>query len=322
MKCFIKNIGIFLLLIIIFNILFKYFYEKPDRQAILNKTHWKYVQWNAMHNQSNRYDVIFLGSSRGYCAYNPLVFDSILNTNSYNMCTGSQNTIESYYILKEILRFQKPKVIVYEMFLPCFGENIDYYNVLSNGSFMTPKGEMDMVINGFGLEGIANYLIPSLKHQLYVGNYINSLFSLKKNREINNEEKYIMIKGYISDSTIVDSSAIKEFSPIYSLENTPINEKKLYYFDKLLELCRIYKIRLVCVRTNYPPSRLEISGIDTENMYFTEICKNYKIPFYDFNYLTKTENKDSDFTDNHHMNYLGANKVSKQLAELLFEYLQ
>lgn len=321
MRILIRHLVIFALLFISFNYIFAFFYEKPDRQAIINKTHDKYLKWNDLHSNKNTYDIIFLGSSIGYCAYNPIIFDSILNKYSYNMCTGSQNIIETYYVLKDILLFQKPNIIVYEIYLPSFDNNTDYYHVISNGNFMSIKNELDMIINGFGMEGIANYIFPILKNKFYIKNDLLNLFGLVKSENNPDIKKNKWIHGYLSDSTTIDTTIIRNYPHLYNFTNTQVSENKIYYyFDALIQLCKINDIKLVCTIAPYPPSRIENSDTDTVSQYFNKVCKNNRIPFYDLNYLTnnKFKYKDTDFMDFQHMNYQGANKVSRQLAELLF----
>jgi hypothetical protein len=320
MTTFIKRLGIFLVIFFLLNYIFVYFYERPVRQAILNKTHNKYLQWSEI-KSTNKYDIIFLGSSRGYCAYNPLVFDSIIKMNTFNMSTGSQDIIQTYYILKEILQFQKPKIVVYDICLQQFEKKSDYYQIISNGKFMSKTGKIDMILNGFGFEGISNYILPLMKHKLYIKNDILNFLHQKKIDDNLNHEKTKLIKGYLLDSTIIDSNKIKECPALYNFENMPVSDKKLhYYFKAFFELCKLNDIQLVCVTAPYPPTRLNSTTSDTVSNYFADVCAKQSVPYYDFNYVKNNKYiyKDSDFVDCLHMNFLGANKVSRQLAELLF----
>ena len=181
MKKIIKNLTTFILIFIIFNHIVAYFYELPMNMAVKEKTHMKYLKWTDIESDQNEYDLIFLGSSRGYCAYNPIVTDSILSSNSYNMCTGNQDITQSYFILKEILKYQTPSYIVYEMFLPSFPKQTDFYPVFSNAKFMSVKGKIDMIVNGYGVEGAINLIFPILKHKNYIR---KDLLTFLKSRSI------------------------------------------------------------------------------------------------------------------------------------------
>ena len=322
MKNFLKKVGLFTLIIIGINQVVIFFYEKPLRQSIANNTNMRSIKWNDVRNPTNKYDIIILGSSRGYSAYNPLILDSILKKNSYNMCTGSQDIIESYYILKDILKSQKPRHIIYDIFLPSFKDNTDFYLVFANARFMTNSGKYNMLFKGYGIESVVNLLMPIIRDRTYLQidllNFIPNKIRSKKGKEIQKKENWI--KGYYYDNHVVDSASIRNFTEVFNFTNTKVSEKKVdKYFTKLIELCNKNDIKLVCVRAPYPPSRWKINPSDTVKNYFNAVCKNKNVQFYDFNYIDDSRFKyyDADFSDYHHLNYLGANKSSVQLSGLL-----
>ena len=322
MKKILRLLLVFIIVFLLLNQVFAYFYEKPIRLAIQNKTHEKYLRWSDIHDTKNKYNTIFLGSSRGFCAYNPEIFDSIANTNSYNMCSGSQNIIESYYILEEILKFQKPKIVVYEIFLASFDENADYYHVLSNGSFMTNQVESDMIIHGFGIKGVINYLLPVLKHRIYIKDDISYFLLHRTFRGRIDSYQTKWIKGYRPDSSRVSLKAIREYPPLESFKSRDVSHKKLTdNFNAFIELCKRSDIKLICVTAPFPPTRLKRTPVDTVYNYFKAVCEKKSIPYFDLNHLENSKYKyyDTDFLDEHHMNSFGADKASKQLAEVILQ---
>lgn len=319
MKKFLLNLAVFFLIILLANLLFGYYHDREESQAILNRTHSKYLQYNDLHDPKNEYDIIFLGSSRGHDAYNPVIFDSVLQASSFNMCTGGQNIIETYYILKEILRFQRPKTIVYEIFLPSFNTTNNYHYILSNARFMSNEGALDMIIDGFGLDGVANYCFPILRHKYMLKKQLAESDIFRRTHSSNRVD-FQYIKGYIPSSAIVTKANIQTFKPIYSFTNTQISDKKLkHYFAAFVELCDQNEIELICVTAPYPPTRLKLTTTDSASCYFKEACTDFNVPYIDFNYLNDDEYvyQDTDFTDHHHMNFRGANKVSMQLAKIM-----
>lgn len=320
MRTFVQNLCSFLLLTIALNWVFVGFYERPDRIAIANKTHFKSQQYDAIQTDTNAFDLIFLGSSRGYSAFVPRVFDSVLGTRSYNMCTGSQSIIESYFILKEILRYQQPKTIIYETFLPTLDKTDDFYHILSNADCMGYAGRFDMLVNGFGMEGVVHYMFPALKHIPYlkikIKNYSLSEASLSKPPAIQVD----FDRGHIIDDNVVDSETIAGFPRIYSLDNTPLSSTKVeYYLPAFIQLCKDHGINLICVTAPYPPSRLRISPEDNASSYFRNLFRGYGVTYIDMNYLNERQfgNSDTYFSDQHHLNHRGAVEVSLALAGAL-----
>lgn len=317
MKKFICKISIFIIFFIVFNYVFVWFYETPLRRKIKQGTYVKQLKWNDIHQYKNYYDIVILGSSRAYCSYNPVIIDSVTNLHSYNMGTGSQNITETYYMLKEIFKYQKPKFVIYEIFLPSFKNTPDYFHVFTNAKFMSKNSKYDMIFNGFGKEGIANILLPALKYIPYLKNNLSDIF--KPENQILDNTKWI--KGYAYSNDIADSLTTSKFPPISNFYNTKVSSEWIENKIKSLKkICQKNNAKIIFVRAPYPPVRLAKTLNDTVHKYFDKISRKYKIPFYDFNYQLKSTYKNTDFQDKLHMNYSGASKVSKQLGLFIINH--
>jgi hypothetical protein len=314
-KRFLKKIALFLLSLIAISYLIVWVYEIPRRAAIENGTHDISVKWQDIHNPENDYDIIIVGSSRGDSGYNPTIIDSITHRSSYNLCSGSQNIIESYYILKEVLKYQQPKYIVFDSFLPSFSDNPDFYHVLNNAEFMSSSGRMDMIVNGFGSQGVVHYALPLLKYKTYLKRDVKQLFSSPKKFS----QKAIRIRGFYVDEASVDAANIRSFGPLFTLENTLISTETVKrYLARILALCKANDVQFISVRAPYPPSRLDHHP-DPAHDYFKNVFTDLKIPFYDFNKLPVPELLDFDFSDDRHLNFKGAKKVSTELGLIIEE---
>ena len=315
MKKFIRQLSLFIFPFIIMIYSLTWILEIPSQKAINEGTHKKSLKWNAIKDIKNQYDNIILGSSRGYCSYNPIIIDSIVKNTTFNMCTGSQNIIETYYILKEILKYQKPKTIIYEIFLPSFLNTPDFYHISSNASFMTQKGKFDMMLNGFKQEGLLNLINPLLKHKPYYKSEIKNLLNLKSNANITKNRYWV--KGYLYHNEIIDTISSSNNGPIQSKIDTSdikfISEK----LKLIISLCKKRNIDLICVRAPYPKSRINATSKDIASIFFGNFLKENKVPFFDFNYYKKNNFYNSSFSDHHHMNNIGATKVSKLLGNIL-----
>lgn len=252
MKLFLKRVLFFVFLFFAINYTFDFFYGMPNRTAIKNKTHKILNKWDDIHNNKNKYDFLILGSSRAYSGYNPKIIDSVLGVNSYNMGTPSQDIAETYYILKEIFCYQKPKVVVLDNFIESTDTNISYYPILTNASFMECDGnKYDLITKGFGLDGIANLITPILKYKNHIKNDVISIFQGNKVTS-NKENKWY--KGYEINSEIISSIEISSLKPIPSFSSTNVDVVKFkHYFFKILNLVRENNSKLIAVRTPYPP---------------------------------------------------------------------
>lgn len=324
MKRFLFQLLGFLIVFTIINLIAGYYYSIPVKESIKNKSNKNFLKYSKIHNNKNEYNIIFLGSSRGYTAYNPVIFDSILNTKTFNMCTSSQNVIETYYTLKEILNHQRPKLIVYEMFLQSFDKTDDYYQIISNGSFFEdPSLKRNMIFNGFGLPGIANYLSPILRNKLYIKADIMAFLTSNGNKDNNQRTKSrYWISGYLHDKQEVTENQISHFEGMATLDNTELSSKKLEYFRKIVKLCKEQNIQLICVRAPFPPTRLKRDNqmeLIRLHEFYRNLCFKNDVNFYDLNSISDNsyEYLDTDFSDSHHLNYKGANKASNELANII-----
>jgi hypothetical protein len=317
MKKFFKQAFYGFILFAIINVLILAFYEYPAYKAIQNKTHKNYLKWNDIHTNKNQYDVITLGSSRTYSAFNPRLLDSSLNLNTYNMGTSAQDIAESYYAFKEILDFQKPKYVVLELYFDTADDNHDYYQIYSNASFFkSSKHRYNLITDGYGSTGVLNYALPVLKFSNYIKQDLLKLFSEKKKKETSHQ----WIKGYFYDTTMATQQQIKAFEPIKNFNNTSFNEARFKkFFFKIKALAEANNIILVYLRTPYPPSRQAITKIHDERDYYKKFSKEQDIKYYDLNSYLNYKYSDSDFSDYHHPNANGALKASQQLVEIIKE---
>lgn len=318
MKRFIKKILACLLLFVILNLIVVIIYEYPAFEAIQNKTHKNYLKWNGIHNNIDAYDLIFLGSSRTYTGFNPKLIDEELDLNSFNMGTSAQDIAESYFTLKEILDYQKPKYIVLETYLDLSDTSHDFYQIISNSSFFnSTSNRYNLIVDGYGSKGIGNYIIPLMRFNNYIKQDIMSFFS-KKNEKPPKNNWY---KGFYSDTITVTQKQIKLFEPISNFNNKSFsNERFNTFFQKIYQLTNSKNIELIVIRTPYPPTRLKLNDNKDEESYYNEYFERIPdVDYYDLNYYKnhKYSYEDSYFSDFHHVNYRGSNIMSQQLIDII-----
>lgn len=317
MKKFLIQVALGLLVFITINAAIGIFYQNEVSKSIQNKTHRKYLRWNDIHENKNAYDLIIIGTSRGYDSFNPMILDSLLNIKSYNMSTAAQDIAESYYSLIEIFEYQKPKYIIFDLYHEASDANFDYYQTLSNASFFnSTERRLKLISEGFGPSGMANYSIPLLRYKNHIKQDILNLF---KEAPIV-AEKDQLIKGYLHNTVTVTKKEISNFKAVPELQNTSFDTIRFTkYFNKIKHLSETNNAKLICVRAPYPPTRLKLSKIDSENNYFSTYTRKENITYFDLNnYLSnKYKYLDQDFSDYHHPNFRSAKKATMQLVEAI-----
>lgn len=317
MKKFLKQVALGLLVFIFVNAVIAVIYEYPTYKSIENKTNRNYLKWEAIHQRKNTYDLIIVGTSRAYASFNPIIIDSSLHTNSYNMATSAQDIAETYYSLEEIFDYQKPKYIVLDLFFEASDDIYDYYQTFSNSSFFNSnQRRYDLIVKGYGTSGILNFSIPVVKFKNYIKQDIIGMFS--NNKSLRKENHWI--NGYLYDTLTVSKAEVSNFLPISNFENTTFDKERFdVYFKKIELLVKSNNAKLVCVRTAYPPSRLKLTKTDDEGAYFKTYMTKENTPYFDLNNFIDdhTIYADHDFADYHHPNYKGARKASMQLVEAI-----
>jgi hypothetical protein len=67
--------------------------------------------------------LVFVGTSSTYRSNIPMVVDEVAGVNSYNVTTSAQTFISSYYLLKEIMKYNGIDCVVLHMNIARFQED-------------------------------------------------------------------------------------------------------------------------------------------------------------------------------------------------------
>jgi hypothetical protein len=80
------------------------------------KNHYTDLQQALYTSDENSYSVLFAGGSHMSGAIKPAVLKSSCGISSFNLATGGQELYVTYYLLKEALKRQKPKIVVLDVY--------------------------------------------------------------------------------------------------------------------------------------------------------------------------------------------------------------
>lgn len=290
------------------------------------------VKWEEFYETShNTIDLVFLGSSYSYRSFDPEVFDNELNTNSFNMGSPLQKPVESYYVLKETVKYQKPSLVVFDMNWGVFNKDKYFNTKLWNyDSMKFSANKLGYLLNVFDQEQYFNALFKSMRYHDDMDKLIKSLLginvSIKSEKDVQTYLKNYKGKGFIVNNDLVDVNSIEK-----KFENAKKNPKtykwdkrQLKYLDKIVKLCEKENIELVLVTAPLAPTYLEkynAHWYDYDEIHeaANEIAENYGLKYFDYNLINKVENivTDTDFADTNHLNYDGAQKISFHLVQLI-----
>lgn len=258
-------------------------------------------------------DVLCMGSSHGYSAFQPNTLWNEYGVASYVLCSQRQTAASTYYLLKEALKYQKPKVLLLESYYFFSDKKYTDEAALRMGFDGVRMSEVkwDMVhdfLDDRSLGGKLSYYLPFLK---YHGRWDDL-----RNYDFHSKD---FLKGSIMDAEIYP---MKE--PRLPKKGGKISDTVYEYFEKIETLCQKNDIQLVLFTAPY--------GYENETA-FKSYMKKQRINITLESYLAQKNipyiyfqkgNKagidyDMDFRDYAHLNIHGALKITEYLGKYMNE---
>lgn len=259
----------------------------------------------------NSIDVVFMGSSHIHCDVNTALLWEDYGIAAYDYSAAEQPLWITYYYLKEICKYQSPKLVVLDLYSPARYKNNYQYGWLRD--------------NLLGVKFSFNKL-----QMLYVGcepkyyfDYFPN-FAMYHNRYPTSEDiEYLF-------ASKEDRASFKGYTPYYieSPQSEPelvenrsggITIKSEQYLQKIIEYTQEKDIELYLIVSPY------ITTSEDELVYnrIKEIADSYGLEFNSTNYSYEEMGLDfdTDFTDESHLNYKGSCKYTQYLgAEIKENY--
>lgn len=278
-------------------------------------------RWEEFYSQpKNSIDMVFLGSSHSYCTFDPLIVDKGLGTNSYQLGMPLQHLDSTYYTLREVLNYQKPRDVVLEV----------YWDMLDDDFELTQAGYLFQVMKNKDLE--KEYikevfpLSEKVKYSINIFRYQADYFAYRNTRlkeKIENKtgvytpaaEKQTGIEKYRSKGyTYCDYNMLPdEYDKTNQFKNTDgkqweASSVQLKYLNKIIELCENENIRLTFVTA--PVANVSLDFIENYNDihdFIQKIADENNIKYLDYNVVNKNEGlfKNENFRDDAHLNHSG-----------------
>lgn len=256
-------------------------------------------------------DVLVLGSSHAFENINPAVMWEQKGVAAYDLCGSAQPIWNTYYYLKEALKYQSPKLIIMDAYGVTMAEDyaedskivkntygmkwsVDKWNALK---VSIPPERWDDFFPEFKQYHTRYNSIQKSDFQTYYG--------------VENYNRYWKGFGNNFDTMNFEQPVINHVS-----DKVRLTEKVELYYRKVLELAREKEIPMVVVVSPY-------TGITEEQYgkYLTakEIADEYNIEFLNLGDEFETIGLDCtvDFADSDHMNYKGNYIYTTYLVENL-----
>ena len=293
---------ILVLVLMLLNALFmpKYMSEIPEGALIA-----EYYEEEADH------DVIFIGDCEVYENFSPDVLWNEYGITSFIRGSAQQLIWQSYYLMEETLKYETPKVMV--------------FNVLSM-KYATPQNEAYNRLNLDGMKFSLSKLKAVQASMTEEETMLSYLFPLLRYHtrwsELSGEDvKYLFHRDILSDSGYLMNVEVRPAANVPKgkpLADYQFSEVCYEYLDKMVELCEEHGVQLVLMKA---PS-LYPYWYDQWEVQMEEYAAEKGVSY--INFLELTEEMGIDFnTDTYdsglHLNLYGAEKMSHWFGRWLTE---
>ncbi len=308
-----KMTAFLIVVVLLLNVLSAVFI--PKQKKSMTKYNGELTHFDLFYEEPrNSLDVIFLGSSHIYSGISPIEMWNTYGIAGYNCTSSSQCAYKSYHFLLDIFKYQKPKVVVFDLLSLFIDETNDEISNRSALNYMrfspnfltTVHHSMNKKIG----ETMESYIFPILRYHSRWEELSQVDFGIKKQRDC--------AKGY--DMRYGTKCMVKLTEDQFSFlreqptdKAAPIVEKSAGYIRNMVELCRKNGTQMVFIKTPVSDYTHE-KGKAMQK--FAEECG---VELIDYNRKWNELGLDYrvDFLDTVHLNLNGAKKLTKCLGQTL-----
>lgn len=263
------------------------------------------------YDEEKNHEVIFIGDCEVYANFSPMVLYEEEGITSYIRGNSQQLIWQSYYMLKETLKYETPKVVIFNVNSMRYSEPVsEAYNRLAIDKMKWSKEKIDMIKASMTEEeNFLSYVIPLLRYHSRFDKLTSEDF------EYLLETKKNTYNGFLINKNVkpVESLPTKRRLASYKFE-----ENCYEYLNQITKLCKENNIKLVLIKAPsvYP------YWYDEYEEQIKEYAQNNNLDYY--NFKEKVEEIGIDYnTDTYdgglHLNLAGATKLSKYFSKILKE---
>lgn len=263
--------------------------------------------------EKNSLDVMFMGNSDVYRGIAPIELWDEYGITSYSYTSPGQRMWTGYYILKDALKYQHPKVIFFNvdsLFNETSSSDNNYRKVFDGMPNDEVKFEaINDPIYNFSLKTKISFYFPIFR------------FHSRYNELTEDDFKYAFYNGKFDykgmDLITTKVPYEREFRYLNNDYDASIPTKCKKYLDLIIELCKKENINIVLFELPSADSWTN-KRHETTALY----AKEHNVPFLDFNY--NTEEFDFNWLEDtsdggDHLNVYGATKITRQIGKYIDE---
>lgn len=261
------------------------------------------------YEEEKDHDVVFIGDCELYENISPVTLWEEYGINSYIRGSAQQLIWQSYYLMEETFRYEKPQVVVFNVLAMQYNEpQSEAYNRMTLDGMKLSSSKIGAIQASMTKEEhLVEYLFPLLRYHSRITELTKEDFTYLFHRDKVTHNGYYMR---------VDVKAAGEIPPGKPLGNYQFGENAYSYLDRMVGLCEQNGVELVLVKA---PS-LYPYWYEEWDEQMTAYAAEHGLKYY--NFLDDIDEIGLDFTEDTydgglHLNLSGAEKLSRYFGEIL-----
>lgn len=272
---------------------------------------YRYQAFNDIFNENSKYDVLYMGNSRGFSHFNPRIIDSICHVNSYGLGLGGYPInvqIAEYHCYKA--HNGTPKLIVQQVDFVTLDMMNDIRHQHDSERFFPTVYDKSMrkelIQLGYGFWEL---YCPLYRYNGYQKVIKDGLLEFLGIKHYVDRPAY---KGFSPEKGIWDGTNVAVMDSISGV----MNEDAIALFENYLLECKEDGVYVLLVNSPvYAPTTKKVKNMAEVNEYFDSVAQKFG-----YKYLNYTENYDLcndtlNFCVSVHMNPEATDKFSTDFAK-------
>ena len=318
-KLIIKSILLSLITLLFIKLSEKYFITE-------NRFNYANYKFNNL-NKVLKFDLLFFGSSKSYCAYNPTIFKNNLDVNTFNLAGQDQTLDVTSFVIDEALKKSKPKLIIVDVTESMFFIREEDSNYVKRKAFQFPiydnyglsVNKIKHIKNMYKGEQAFYAVSPLIRNHrnwmdVFNYNYKKSFLEDKNNIFLSNNG-FLGTLQYLNKSDLKIAKDLDHASyKLIKTNNPRVGPKEIETLKNIKNLADNHDVEILFIST---PSIKEyytnLSFYEELEQVFNELDANYLNLYRELDTILTPK----DFKDIVHLNYNGGYKISQYLSEYL-----
>lgn len=263
------------------------------------------------YSQAGGHDVIFIGDCEVYDNFSPLEMWRTRGITAYVRGSAHQLVWQSYYILKETLRYETPQAVVFNVAAMQTGApDSEPYNRLAIDQMRWSAGKIGMIRASMTEEeDLLSYVFPILRYHSRYAELTEEDFTYFFQTKDNFWNGYQLHTGVEAAGRLPTKRPLADYS---------FSDLCYEYLEKMADLCAENGIELILVKA---PS-LYPYWYDEYDAQIVDFAAEHDLAYY--NFIPLAEEIGLDYTTDTydgglHLNIDGTKKLSAWFADILAE---